>query len=133
MGKLTFQLPAGLPADAARELERSCLAGGPDNMPMPTDAQLTGEVLTLSNEEDESSYAVAPWPLEGLGHLMGTSATLMERAAPYRLVLELARGKVNQVRCQAADWRMGGLHIGPLLQNQIHDATIAFGNAILTE
>ena len=29
MGKMTFQLPAGLPADAARELERSCLAGGP--------------------------------------------------------------------------------------------------------
>ena len=54
----------------------------------------------------------------------------MERAAPYRLLLELARGKVNQVRCQAADWRMGGLHIGPLLQNQIHEATMAFGNAV---
>ncbi len=130
MGKMTFQLPAGLPAEAARELERCCLAGGPDNMPQSTQAQLNGDLLTLYHNEDESSYLVAPWPIDGLGHLAGTSATLMERAAPYRLLLELARGKVNQVRCQAADWRLGGLHIGPLLQNQIHEATMAFGHAI---
>ena len=37
MGKMTFQLPAGLAADARRELERSCMAGGPDNMPWPTE------------------------------------------------------------------------------------------------
>jgi hypothetical protein len=61
---------------------------------------------------------------------MGTSATLMNRAAPYRLLLELARGKINQVRCQAADWRMGGLHIGPLLQHQLNEATKAFGQAV---
>ena len=130
MGKMTFQLPAGLPADAARELERSCLAGGPDNMPLPTATHLNGELLTLHHDDDESSYLVAPWRLDGVGHFMGASATLMERATPYRLLLELARGKVNQVRCQAADWRMGGLHIGPLLQNQIHEATMAFGNAV---
>ncbi len=130
MGKMTFQLPAGLPADAARELERSCLAGGPDNMPQPTRTLVDGDRLTVQNDEEDSNYLVAPWPLESLGQLMGTSATLMERATPYRLLLELARGKVNQVRCQAADWRMGGLHIGPLLQNQIHEATRAFGNAV---
>jgi hypothetical protein len=36
MGTMTFQLPAGLPADAVRELERTCV-GGPDNMPWPTE------------------------------------------------------------------------------------------------
>jgi hypothetical protein len=130
MGKMIFQLPAGLTEDAARELERSCLAGGPDNMPQPTRTRLNGELLILTHNEDESSFLVAPWPLDSLGHLTGTSATLMERAAPYRLLLELARGKINQVRCQAADWRLGGLHIGPLLQNQIHEATMAFGHAV---
>src|SRR5438552_506605 len=108
MGQITFQLPADLPADAARELERCCLAGGPDNMPQSTVVQLAGGSLTLTRDEDESGYLSAPWPLDDLGHLMGTSATLMNRAAPYRLLLELARGKINQVRCQAADWRMGG-------------------------
>ena len=133
MGKLTFQLPADLAADAARELERSCLAGGPDNMPLATELHLNNDTLILAREEDESSYLVAPWPLDDLGHLMGTSATLMNRAAPYRLLLELARGKINQVRCQAADWRLGGLHVGPLLQNQMHEATLAFGHAVSAE
>src|SRR5438552_1178680 len=103
MGKMTFQLPADLPADAARELERSCLCGGPDNMPLPTEVCLNNETLSVAHDEDESAYLVAPWPLDEIGQLMGTSATLMERATPYRLLLELARGKVNQVRCQAAE------------------------------
>jgi GH35 family endo-1,4-beta-xylanase len=130
MGKITFQLPADLPADAARELERACLAGGPDNMPQATVLHLNGDTLTLSREEDESGFLIAPWSLDDLGQLMGTSATLMSRAAPYRLLVELARGKINQVRCQAADWRLAGLHIGPLLQNQMREATMAFGGAV---
>jgi len=60
---------------------------------------------------------------------MGSSATLMERMRPYVLLAELARGKVNQMRCQAADWRMGGLQINSTLQQAIRDATMAFGKA----
>src|SRR5262249_29578867 len=71
-----------------------------------------------------------PWALPGLGHLMGTSATLMERPAPYNLAVELARGKVNQVRCQAHDWRAGGLQIDPALEREIHEASSAFGRAV---
>src|SRR4051794_10063933 len=112
MGTMTFQLPAGLPRDAARELERTCMAGGPDNMPWPTEVHFHGGQMRVRRAVDESGYLVAPWPIEDVvsaGHgalrqLMGTSATLMERPTPYQLVVELARGKINQVRCQAADW-----------------------------
>src|SRR6516165_7166403 len=112
MGTMTFQLPAGLSADAARELERTCMAGGPDNMPWPTDLRFAAGQMTVSRAVDESGYLAAPWPIDGLGVLMGTSATLIERARPYNLLVELARGKINQVRCQAADWRVGGLQLG---------------------
>ena len=54
MGTLTFQLPAGLAPEVARELERSCLAGGPDNMPYPTDVHLHDGQLLLSRPTDES-------------------------------------------------------------------------------
>jgi hypothetical protein len=130
MGTMTFQLPAGLPTDAARELERTCMAGGPDNMPWPTDLRLNGAQMTVSRSVDESGYLVTPWDLDGLGFLMGTSATLMERSLPYQLVLELARGKVNQVRCQAFDWKVGGLQLAPALQQQIDEASLAFGRAV---
>ena len=37
------------------------------------------------------------------------SATLMERPRPYHLAIDLARGKINQLRGQAADWEASGL------------------------
>ena len=61
---------------------------------------------------------------------MGATATLMERPHPYQLLVELARGKVNQLRCQAADWQIGGLQIPPDLQQEIRGTASAFGRAI---
>ena len=122
MGTMTFQLPAGLPAASARELERTCVAGGPDNMPWPTAVRVDGDRLAVTRGVDESGWLVAPWPVDGVGHVMGTTATLMERTRPYSLLVELARGKINQMRCQAADWRMGGLQISAELQQTIHAA-----------
>jgi hypothetical protein len=130
MGKMTFQLPGGLSADAARELERVCMAGGPDNMPWPTDLHFTPGHMTVHRGADESGYLVAPWAVNGLGLLMGTSATLIERNRPYHLLVELARGKINQVRCQASDWCMGGLQLGADLEQLIQGACKAFGQAI---
>ena len=132
MGTMTFQLPAPLSPDAARELKRTCMAGGPDNMPWPTALQFTGDQLHVSRVVDESGYLIVPWTIDGRGRLMGTSATLIERQRPYNLLVELARGKVNQVRCQAFDWRAGGLHLTPDLEKQIDDASKAFGRAITT-
>ena len=79
MGTMTFQIPAGLPREAVRELERTCLAGGPDNMPYPAQLQIRGDTLTLTRNVDDSGYLVAPWNVEGFGQLMGASATLTER------------------------------------------------------
>ena len=130
MGTMTFQLPAGLPADSARELERTCVAGGSDNMPWYTVVRVEGGRLAAVRGVDESGYVVVPWDVDGAGRLMGATATLMERPAPYDLVVELARGKVNQVRCQAAEWRGNGLQVDAGLERQIRDATHAFVGAV---
>jgi hypothetical protein len=130
MGTMTFQLPAGLPPDSTKELERTCVAGGPDNMPWPTDLRLKPDLLAASRSVDESGYLVVPWSVDHFGRLMGTTATLMERTAPYNLLVELARGKVNQLRCMAADWRTGGLQIPDTLRQLIDDASKAFVQAV---
>jgi hypothetical protein len=127
---MTFQLPAGLPADAVRELERTCIVGGPDNMPWPTEVVLRNGRMTVRRAVDESGNLVVPWSVDQHGLLLGTSATLMERPAPYDLVIELARGKVNQVRNQVADWRVGGLQLPPDLQQQTHELSLLFGRAV---
>jgi hypothetical protein len=130
MGTISFLLPSGLSPKATRALDRACMAGGPDNMPWPTEVRVEGDRLTLKRTVDESGFLVVPCLPPGYGLLMASSATLMERPAPYHLAIELARGKVNQVRCQSWDWQAGGLEITPQLAERIHAACIAFGNAL---
>jgi hypothetical protein len=130
MGTMTFLLPADFSADAARELERAAIAGGPDSMPWPTRTRVEPGRLLLQREVEESGFLVTPWELEGGGQLMLNSATLMERPAPYHCQLELARGKLNQVRCQAADWEAGGLELPADLMEQIHKSTLSFAHAV---
>jgi hypothetical protein len=130
MGTMTFQLPAELPADVACELKRACMAGGPDNMPWPTQLHLAPGQLSVSRIVDESGYLLAPWLIDGFGLMMGASATLMERPRPYNLLVELARGKVNQIRCQAFDWHAGGLVLTPELEQRIREVSLAFAHAV---
>src|SRR4051794_22349241 len=109
MGTMSFLLPSATPAPAGPDLDRACVAGGDDNMPAPTQVARDNGQLRLLRDVDESGYLVVPWEVNGVGRLMGASATLVERPVPYSLGVELARGKVNQLRGQAADWRTAGL------------------------
>ncbi|MFO0863175.1 MAG: hypothetical protein U0744_00695 [Gemmataceae bacterium] len=86
--------------------------------------------LLLTRQTDESGFLEVPWLVDGLGMMMTPTATLMERLAPYYLPLELARGKINQLRGQAADWIMGGLIMPAGLPETIRDATFAFARAV---
>jgi hypothetical protein len=61
---------------------------------------------------------------------MGTSATLMERSKPYHVQIELARGKVNQLRGQLSDWLGGGLEVPAAVLEQVRAATLAFSRAV---
>src|SRR5438876_7035239 len=103
MGTMTFLLPADLSPDAAYELERAWVAGR-DQMPWPTQVQVDCNRLIVQRQVGESGHLVAPWSMETAGRLMATSATLMDRPLPYHFLLELARGKVNQLRRQAGQW-----------------------------
>lgn len=131
MGMMKFLLPAGLTGDATRELERTSTAGGQDNMPFPTEVQFGPDLMTVSRSLDESCCLYAPWEVDGSGRVMARSATLMERGQPYQLLIELARGKLNQVRGQVSDWVMGGLQLTDVLSEQIQRAAQAFVQAVI--
>jgi hypothetical protein len=131
MGVMTLQIPAWL-ADAARqELERASVTGGQDNMPCLTNACIEDDRLTVCREVHESGNLRVPWSIDGVGQLMTASATLIERAVPYRLAVELARGKTNQVRTQAAEWSMGPFEVPGPLKESIQTATTLFAQALM--
>ena len=75
MGTMTFLTPLKLSAETARELERACVAGGPDSMPWPTRAGYEPGRLTVQRDVDESGYLAVPWEINGVGRIMATTAT----------------------------------------------------------
>lgn len=129
MGTLRFQLPSIWPADAAQDLERAYVAGGYDNMPAPSRASVASGVLTLDREINESGFAAVPAPIPGVGRLWTATSTLIEKKEPYQLLLELARGKVNQVRSQAAEWRTVGMLIATDLEDRLRGLARRFAQA----
>jgi hypothetical protein len=127
MGSVSFYLPDHLTPAARRALDDASLAGGYDLAPVPTQRRVVGNQLILSREANESGHLMLPWPLEGLGAPMSLSATLREREEPYHLLVELARGKLNQVRTQTADWKSIGLTLEPDDRRELDDLFRAFG------
>jgi hypothetical protein len=129
MGTMSFLLPASLSPEAAHELLRASVAGGPDNFPLPGDVTVTDGVLAVRRATDESGFLAVPWEVAGAGRLMGSTGTLIERPQPYHFLVELGRGKVNQLRCQAADWQASGLQMPEPLAQHIRDTSHAFSLA----
>src|SRR5262245_15792136 len=127
MGTMSFRLPPNLPASAVNELQHACLAGGFDNAPGPTQALVQGDRLVLHRAVDESGFLIPPWPIEGVGRVMTVTATLMERDEPYSLAVELARGKVNQIRNHVADWLPLGVELGAELEAAMSEMNRHFG------
>ena len=131
MGVMTFQLPTTLPAGARAAVERARFAGGYDHTPFPSTVRLRGDHFLLTRAQNESGYVTAPWPVPQIGFPVTTSATLRERPEAYRFLVELARGKVNQVRTQAAEWEMAGLTLDAETLAQLAAVTRLFGKAVL--
>lgn len=131
MGSVSFIVPPSPPAEIAACLNAAALAGGYDMAPAPTRRALTSNLLTLTKDAHESGYILIPWPTAA-GRLEAClSTTLRERAEPYHLLIELARGKVNQLRCQTADWDAIGLAVEPEDRQELRALTRRFGEAVL--
>jgi hypothetical protein len=134
MGSMTFLLPNPLSGAAAATLPEACIAsavGYSDQTPAPTQLQFGPGQLELTRAQNESGYLLVPWPVEPFGTLVVSTTTLRETTDPYRLLVELARGKLNQVRAQTAEWQSIGLHTGPDFDRALADLTRAFGRAAL--
>ena len=89
-----------------------------------------GDLLICRREGEESGRLFVPWPIPGYGTAFVGTATLGERAEPYDLAVELARGKLNDVRNQLADWQLMGLRVGDALVAKLNEAQAAFFRAV---
>jgi hypothetical protein len=130
MGLMSFLLPNDVSPATLADLSHTCVAGGYDSMPQPTQVIVESGRLKLIRDVDESGSVAAPWNVAGAGRVMSSTATLIERADPYQLSVELARGKLNQLRNQSADWRMVGLQIPAAIDQLLAEASRLFGQSV---
>lgn len=128
MGLLKFRIPSPLPEPRLAELRRSYVTGL-DRTPSRLSVEVRRDLLLCQRGTTESGRMFAPWPIEGHGTPIVGTATLGERPEPYSLVVELARGKLNDVRNQLADWKQMGLRVSPELDSVLAAGLRAFFKA----
>jgi len=125
MGVLKFQVTS---PDAANRLSdlRKAYVTGLDRTPTRLNVEFRQGVMVCHREVGESGRLFVPWPVPGHGTPIVGTATLAERREPYNLAVELARGKLNEVRNQLADWRQMGLRAPVELDGVLSKAQTAF-------
>lgn len=127
--RLLFDPGSGVTQQAA---ERAYLSGL-DQIPWPCRNRLNGGELIVERSVAESGKLQIPFLVEGRGEVMLSTGTLMQRERPYRLEIELARGKINQVRNQMEDWRTMGLIVAPAVESTLGTAMDEFAQAVTAE
>ena len=125
MGLLKFRIPSPLPDPRVADLRKSYVTGL-DRTPSRLGVEIRRDMLLCQRNTTESGRLFAPFPIEGFGAPIVGTATLGERPEPYPLAVELARGKLNDVRNQLADWKQMGLRVPPELDRTLGQALKAF-------
>jgi len=90
---------------------RRIYVSGYDGRVFPSRVEQHGEIIELRRMNADSGKVHFPYPVPGFGRLLISTATLREHEDAYLLPLELARGKICQVRNQLASWEALGMAI----------------------
>lgn len=90
------------------EVYRAYLSGF-DGRVFPTRVEIDGNTVLCRRQSSESGKLHVVWPVEDFGRPVVSTASLPERDEPYHLPLELARGKICQLRDQCGVWQIAGM------------------------
>ncbi len=126
-----MRLTISPPDRITEEMARQAYLCGLDRVPWRGWNHWTPGELVVQRAVSESGNLHIPWPVEGHGVVTIATATLREREEPYRLPLELARGKIGQVRNQLAEWEMLGLAVPESVRRLLRDAIATLGIAVV--
>ena len=132
MGVMKFRLPSNEPSQRLPDYRKAYITGL-DRTPGRVGIELRNGLMTCLRDTTESGRLFVPWPIDGYGTPIIGTATLAERPAPYSLAVELARGKLNDIRNQLADWPQMGLRSTPELGKALDEAKHAFVRAATSD
>jgi len=132
MGLIRFAVHPASQMEDWPEVHRGYLSGA-DGRIFATRIELEGSIVGCRRSSSESSKFHVAWPVAGFGRVMLQTASLPERDAPYLLAVELARGKLVQLRNQAAAWELSGMQLPAEMVPHSAAAHRLFGRAASTQ
>ena len=106
---------------------------GYDRIPWRNNVRHEDGELILERTVSDSGNLHIPWKVANRGQITLSTSTLMEREKPYHLPLELARGKIGQVRNQRSDWSLSGLDVSAEVDEKLADAVAFFAQAAVVQ
>ena len=119
------------------------LDGGPDALQAyvsgfdgrvhPTRVELDDNVLICRRAQSDSGKLNIRFPVSGFGTPVICTTSLRERDDPYILPLELARGKIGQLRNQLSVWEIAGMTIPDDFREASREVHALFAQAVLSQ
>lgn len=110
MGVMRFRISSKENLDDWPELDQAYISGV-DRRVFPCRVERTANEISVIRQTTESGKLHICWPVEGYGRPVVQTCSLPEREEPYPLPLELARGKISQLRNQMGAWQVAGMII----------------------
>ena len=126
MGLMRFVSPSGCPP---KESVQQAYLAGYDRIPWRVRIQLVEDEILVERENCDSGNLYIPWNVNGHGRVTLATASLMERHEAYHLPVELARGKLSQLRNQMAEWELSGVQIPDRIRQLTAEAMQCFAEA----
>ena len=90
---------------------RHAYVSGFDGRVFPARIEPTPTQIEIRRMKSDSGKLHIAYPVEGFGRPVISTATLRESDEPYILALELARGRIVQLRNQLATWEGLGMNV----------------------
>jgi hypothetical protein len=128
MGVMKFRLTPPELSERLPELRRGYFTGL-DRTPEAVGLDLRPGLLVCNRDSPDSGRLHVPFPVEGFGMPFVSTATLPQRSSPFDLAIELARGKLNDIRGQAGDWKHLGLQLPVEVEKPLAEARHLFARA----
>lgn len=128
MGVMRFRVHDPGLLSSGTDLGQAYVSGF-DGRVFPSRLEVQDDILSFRRMNSESGKLHIAFPVPGFGRPVLSTATLREQEEAYDLALELARGKICQVRNQLAAWESLGMSVPPEFRTAHREAHQFFARA----
>lgn len=105
---------------------------GQDRVPMRGDIRVADGEMVIETRARSAAAVAVPWKVPGVGTVVLETPRLPERAAPYNLHVELARGQLMRISQKREDWGFYDFEAGSEHYAKINEARAQLVEAMTT-